>query len=97
VTAFVAGASEVELAALPEHRLVQVYCSAPEDVLMERYLARKRHPGHHDALRADEVRLAIRSGRHSPLAVYGELIELETTQEVDIARVAAAISRAQSA
>ena len=91
---FVAGASELELVELPEHRLVQVYCSAPEELLMERYLARKRHPGHHDALRADEVRSAIRSGRHAPLVLDGELIELDTTHDVDIGRLAAAIGRA---
>ncbi len=53
---------------LPPHRLVQVYCTATEDLLMQRYLARDRHPGHHDALRADEVRAAIRGDviRRSP-------------------------------
>lgn len=89
---FVAGTSEVEFSRLPPHRLVQVYCVAPEEVLMQRYLARDRHPGHHDALRADEVRSAIHSGRHSPLALKGELIELDTTQDVEIARVVAAIA-----
>jgi predicted kinase len=89
---FLAGASEVEFSRLPRHRLVQVYCAAPEKVLMQRYLARDRHPGHHDAVRADEVRSAIRSGRHSPLALKGELIELDTTQHVETARVVAAIA-----
>lgn len=88
---FVAGASEAEFSRLPPHRLVQVYCVAPEDVLMERYLARDRHPGHHDHVRADEVRAAIRAGRHSPLNLNGELIELETTRGVDTAQVVAAI------
>jgi len=88
---FLAGTSEAEFSRLPRHRLVQVYCSATEDVLMRRYLARDRHPGHHDALRADEVRAAIRAGRHSPLALDGELIKLDTTETVDTARVADAI------
>jgi predicted kinase len=89
---FVAGTSEVEFSRLPPHRLVQVYCAAPEEVLMQRYLARDRHAGHHDAVRADEVRSAIRSGRHLPLALKGELIEVDTTQEVETARVVAAIA-----
>ncbi len=89
---FVAGTSEVAFSRLPPHRLVQVYCLAPEEVLMQRYLVRDRHPGHHDAARADEVRTAIHSGHHSPLALEGELIELDTTQAVEIARVVAAIA-----
>ena len=89
---FVVGTSEAEFSRLPAHRLVQVYCAAPEEVLMRRYLARDRHPGHHDAVRADEVRSAIRSGRHSPLRLAGELIELDTTQDLETARVVAAIA-----
>jgi DNA polymerase III delta prime subunit len=54
--------AEPAFATLPPHRLVQVYCAAPEDVTMERYLARDRHPGHHDRVRAEEVRTAVRSG-----------------------------------
>jgi predicted kinase len=89
---FVAGASEGQFSQLPPHRVVQVYCSAPEDVLMSRYLARERHPGHHDQLRADEVRAAIRVGRHAPLTLNGKLIELDTTQNVEMAALAAAIA-----
>lgn len=88
---FVAGAAEPEFARLPPHRLVQVHCTAPEDVLMDRYLARDRHPGHHDRLRAEEIRAAIRSGRHDPLALDAELIELDTTRPVDAADLAARI------
>jgi predicted kinase len=88
---FVAGRAEPAFAALPPHHVVQVYCTAPEEVLVERYLARDRHPGHHDRLRAEEVRAAIRSGRHDRLAVDGELIELDTTRPVDIIEVAARI------
>jgi len=91
---FVAGVSEEHFSQLPPHTLVQVYCSAPEDVLMERYLARERHPGHHDQVRADEVRAAIRVGRHSPLTLTGELIELDTTQTVEISDLVAAIAAA---
>jgi len=93
---FVAGTSEREFSRLPPHRLVQVHCSAPEDVLMERYLARDRHPGHHDRLRADEVRAAIRAGRHAPLALDGELIELDTTRHVEVAELVAAIATARA-
>jgi predicted kinase len=87
---FVAGEAETALAALPPHRTVQVYCYAPEEVLLERYLARDRHPGHLDRERLEEVRTSIRAGRHRPLALHGKLIELDTTRPVDIAQVAAA-------
>ena len=89
---FVAGASEAAFARLPAHRLVQVHCSAPEETLVQRYVAREgRHPGHHDDRRAEEVRAAIRAGRHAPLALRGTLIELDTTHPVDVSQVAAAI------
>jgi predicted kinase len=91
---FVAGASEAAFARLPPHRVVQLHCSAPEETLMQRYAAREgRHPGHHDRVRADEVRAAIRAGRHAPLGLGGTLIELDTTHLVDVSQVAAAIRR----
>jgi predicted kinase len=94
---FIAGASEAAFARLPPHGLLQVHCSAPEETLMERYVAREgRHPGHHDAVRAEEVRAAIRVGRHSPLALDGTLIELDTSSPVDVTQVAAAIGKRRS-
>lgn len=88
---FVAGEAEPGFAMLPPHRVVQVHCRAPEEVLMERYAARERHPGHHDSVRAEEVRASIRSGRHAPLALDGELMELDTTRPVDAGKLASAI------
>lgn len=88
---FAAGEAEPAFATLPPHRLIQVHCAAPEEVIMERYLARDRHPGHYDRVRAEEVRTAVSSGRHGPLALEGELIELDTTHEVDTAELAARI------
>ena len=51
---FAPGIAERELEALPPHRLVQVFCSAPADLLAERFVARaaERHPGHVDHLLA---------------------------------------------
>jgi predicted kinase len=46
---FVRGESEPRFAPLPPHRLVQVHCSAPADVLLGRFRARDRHAGHLDA------------------------------------------------
>jgi predicted kinase len=93
---FVAGAAELTLAALPPHRVVQVYCDAPEKVLLERYLARDRHPGHLDLERAEEVRENIRAGRHRPLELDARLIQLDTTSAVDPAGLASSIRRGRA-
>jgi predicted kinase len=88
---FVRG-SEVEarLAALPV-RLVQVHCSAPLEVLLERYGERERHPGHVDAKRIDALQEAVESGRHDPLDLPGETIRLDTSQEVELDDVLARV------
>jgi predicted kinase len=88
---FVVGAAEPRLAALPPHRAVQVYCDAPEDVLLERYVARDRHPGHLDRERLEEVRTNIRAARHAPLALEATFIRLDTTRPVDVAGLTTAI------
>jgi predicted kinase len=88
----VAGEAEPQLAALPPHRAVQVHCTAPEEVLMERYAGRtSRHPGHDDANRAEEVLANIRSGRHRALALDAPLIEVDTTAPAGAAAIAARI------
>lgn len=76
---FFRGQDEARFAELPPHRMVQVHCHAPLDVLVERYTARTRHPGHHDADRVPELRARYESGLNGPLDVPGELLELDTT------------------
>jgi predicted kinase len=76
---FVRGSSERRFGALPLHRLVQVHCSAPERTLLERFRTRRRHAGHLDETNVDEVAAAIRGGRHRPLALAGDLVELDTS------------------
>jgi predicted kinase len=90
---FVAGEAETSLAALPPHRAVQVYCDAPEEVLIERYLSRDRHPGHLDRERLEEVLASIRAGRNRPLALDARLLQLDTTGAVDPAELASSILR----
>jgi predicted kinase len=85
---FFAGSQEAEFEALPPHRLVQVHCAAPLDVLLERYANRARHPGHLDDERAAELRERFETGLHAPLALAGELIEVDTTGAVDAAELA---------
>lgn len=88
---FVRGEADARLAALPA-RFVQVHCSAPVEVLVERYAARERHPGHVDTERIDALRKAVDSGRHDPLALPGETIQIETTSPIDIDALAARIA-----
>jgi pseudouridylate synthase len=52
-----------EFAALPAHRLVQLHCDAPLDVLLDRYAKRMRHAGHHDAEKINELPRRFESGR----------------------------------
>ncbi len=88
---FVRGEAEVRLSALPA-RFVQVHCSAPLELLVERYAARERHPGHVDAERIDALRKAVASGRHDPLELPGKTIRIETTNPIDIDALAARIA-----
>lgn len=78
---------EHELAALPV-RFVQVHCSAPLEVLLERYGSRERHPGHVDAERIDVLRSAVETGRHEPLDLPGPTIRLDTTRPADLDELA---------
>ena len=82
---------ESRLAALPA-RFVQVHCSAPLQVLIERYGSRKRHPGHVDSERIAALRNAVETGRHAPLDLPGEMIGLDTTRPVDLDALAARIT-----
>lgn len=75
---------EPEFAALPEHRLVQLHCQAPLPSLLERYENRSRHAGHQDAEKIKELPARFESGTHDPLRLLGELIELDTTQPLDL-------------
>jgi predicted kinase len=73
-----------QFTSLPEHRLVQLHCEAPLHVLLERYAKRSRHPGHHDAEKIKELPARFESGAHDALELRGALIELDTTQPVDL-------------
>ncbi|HST15497.1 MAG TPA: ATP-binding protein [Gaiellaceae bacterium] len=73
---------------LPQHRLLQIHCAAPLPLLLERYAARERHPGHNDAEKIAELPARHASGAHAPLDVPGETIRLDTAEPVDIDAVA---------
>ena len=75
---------ELEFATLPQHRLVQLHCEAPLAILLERYATRSRHAGHHDVEKIKELPARFQTGAHDALKVPGDLIELDTTQPVDL-------------
>ena len=78
---------------LPPHRSLQVFCTAPREVVIERYAARRRHGGHLD----DVVLEELRAGRHEEqwerLPLNGELVELE----IDAADLDAVVDRVREA
>jgi predicted kinase len=86
---------EAGLAALPA-RFVQVHCYAPLEVLLERYRARNRHPGHVDSQRIEALQQAVESGRHAPLDLPGETIQLDTTQPVDLDALADSVATSRA-
>jgi predicted kinase len=73
-----------EFASLPEHRLVQLHCEAPLALLLKRYEERSRHAGHHDAEKIKELPARSESGTHDALKLAGGLIELDTSEPVDL-------------
>jgi predicted kinase len=78
---------EARLATLSA-RFVQIHCSAPFDVLVDRYEGRARHPGHVDSERIEGLREAVETGRHEPLDLPGETFRIDTTEPVDLAALA---------
>ena len=91
---FFRGDQEHRFRELPPHRLVQIHCDAPLDVLLERYRSRPaRHPGHLDESRAGELTERYESALHGPIDLDGELIELDTSGAVDVDALAAELRR----
>jgi predicted kinase len=64
-------------AGLPPHRAFQLFCTAPREVVIERYAARRRHEGHLDALIVEELRAGLHQEQWEPLPLPGELQRFE--------------------
>ena len=73
-----------EFASLPEHWTVQLHCHAPLAILLDRYANRSRHAGHRDSEKIKGLPARFESGAHSPLALDGELIQIDTTEPVNL-------------
>lgn len=81
------------LMALPAERVVQIFCTAPTDVVVARYGSRVRHPGHLDAEIVDQLAERLDAGEWQPLALTGVTITADTTGAVDVAALARRISQ----
>jgi AAA domain len=68
---------------------IEVFCKCPPDEIMRRFEARigKRGNLHFDSERLDELRTRLAEENH-PLALGGPVLEVDTTQPVDVAAVA---------
>lgn len=75
--------------------LVEVHCDCPARTAAERYHARVRHPGHfdQDTSFGDRVRVFERLAATLPLDT-GPVVRVDTTGEVDVPAVAAAVQAA---
>lgn len=60
---------------------LQIYCSAPPEVLYSRYAERAetRHPGHVDTQILDEIQRDLTAGKWPPLDIGGRTVTLDTT------------------
>ena len=65
------------------HRIIQVWCHAPVNLLVERFIKRSldgsRHPGHVDSNNAREIKSKILSNTYTPLNLPAPLIYLPTS------------------
>jgi hypothetical protein len=71
-------------AGLPPHRTLQLFCTAPRDVVIERYAARRRHDGHLDDVVVEELRAGLHEEQWERLPLFGDVQELEiATADLD--------------
>lgn len=78
-------------------RPVEVFCKCPSEEVMRRYEARiaERGAAHFDAERIDELRGRLVE-QNRPLALGGPLLEVDTTQPVDVHALAEWVSRSST-
>lgn len=90
------GVAEVDLVSLGRP-LIQVYCRCPTELAVERYRQRvsspDRHPGHLDEHQTDAVIKSWREAEARPLALDAPLVEVLTSEPVDIPAVASTVRR----
>jgi predicted kinase len=94
----VASARLRRLAAEHGYQTLQVYCSAPPEVLVERFRQRwtggERHPGHGDDAQGERIAQSIAQQRYGVLDLVGPVIRVDATDllQVDVQVVLAQIA-----
>ena len=77
-------------------RIVQVHCTAPPEVLVERNASRlepsKLRPGHH-AMPSEELLGGIRAGNWEPLDIPSKVIRVDTSSPFDYPDLLQSISQ----
>jgi hypothetical protein len=85
------GVAEPELLALGR-ALIQVHCTCPTELAADRYRARalspERHQGHLSDFQGEQLTESWRSEGRRPLALGCPLVEVDTSQPVNIPEVA---------
>jgi glucokinase len=82
----------------PSHRLVNVHCSCELELAADRFLQRRRHPGHLDSESSSaDVLASFRVLTQLPPLGIGPRIEINTSQDPNLPDVVRAIRRALSA
>jgi predicted kinase len=78
--------------ALPPARVVQIYVTAPPELIQDRFRTRNRpHPVHYDLQVIDEVPERMAAGEWDPLDLEGELIRIDGSAPADVDALADAI------
>jgi predicted kinase len=78
--------------ALPPARVVQIYVTAPPELIRDRFRTRNRpHPVHYDLQVIDEVPERMAAGEWDPLDLEGELIRIDGSAPADVDALADAI------
>ena len=77
------------------NRIVNVRCVCPAELAAERFLRRKRHPGHLDqSISPDLVLASIQANARLEPVEIGRVIEVDTSREPEIEKLVAEIEAA---
>jgi predicted kinase len=69
--------------------LLEVHCACPAGLALERYQSRQRHPCHFDLSYGVDMFDQWSRSDAGPLALGGPLLEVDTTQPIDLGAIAA--------
>ena len=79
-------------------KVVEIYCECPVDFATERFIQRKRHPGHldEDRTKAQTFEWLRNYGAHLPIGI-GQLIRVKSNAEIQVDSLIEEIHQALSA